>query len=186
MEHYYQNIGENWFSYAEFYKSIVEKLPDNSKIIELGCWKGRSSSCLGVEIINSGKEIDLFCIDSWYYVPDTEQPVSSQEEFDAVYRQFLQNTLPIKDVIKIIRNPSWEACKLFANETIDFMFIDASHHYKDVKFDIQNWMPKIKKGGIISGHDYFTSVHPGVKKAVDEEFYAVKTIPEQNVWYYEK
>jgi hypothetical protein len=186
MIHYYENIGENWFSYAAFYQDMIDKIPDCGIVVELGCWKGRSSSCLGVEIINSGKEIELFCVDSWYFTPDTEQPVSSQEEFDKVYSEFLQNTLPIKDVLKIIRNPSFEAVKLFQDNSIDFMFIDASHYYKDVKLDNKLWLPKIKEGGIIAGHDYFTSVHPGVKQAVDECFPDVETIPEQNVWFYKK
>jgi predicted O-methyltransferase YrrM len=51
---------------------------------------------------------------------------------------------------------------------VDFVFIDADHEYDSVVKDINAWLPKIKQGGIISGHDYFNPC--GVKKAVDEKF----------------
>jgi predicted O-methyltransferase YrrM len=187
MKHFYEDIGENWFSYAQFYHDMVQKLKDGSRIAEIGCWKGRSSVCLGVEIVNSHKAIDFYCIDSWKYVKSTEQPVSSQEMFDIVYYEFLQNIRPIDSYINVIRDNSIDASTLFQKEFFDFIFIDASHHYSDVFNDNKYWLPKLKPGGIIAGHDYFTDVHPGVKEAVDETYgKLVKTIPEQNVWYYEK
>ena len=104
MEHFYANIGENWFSYAEFYKDRIKNIPDKSIVVEVGCWKGRSTVCLAVEIINSGKDIDLYCVDPWLYTPNTEQPCNSQEEFNAVFKEFLHNIQPVAHVIKIIKN----------------------------------------------------------------------------------
>lgn len=187
MKHYYETIGENWFSYNEFYKDIIGKMPHGANILEIGCWKGRSTACLGVEIINSGKDMHLFCVDAWAYVKTTEQPVSSQKMFNRVYFEFLKNIIPLKKTITVIRKKSVEASFLMPDEFFDFIFLDASHYYQDIKDDNNHWLPKLKKGGIFAGHDYFTPVHPGVKQAVDEVFgNNVKTIPEQNVWYYEK
>ena len=57
------------------------------------------------------------------------------------------------------------------------MFIDANHEYEYVYNDINNWFPKVKRGGIISGDDYFGE---NVKRAVDDYFkkteYKIKTI----------
>ncbi|MBT5491708.1 class I SAM-dependent methyltransferase, partial [bacterium] len=39
-------------------------------------------------------------------------------------------------------------------QTLDFIYIDANHTYESAKEDIQLWYPKIKVGGMISGHDY--------------------------------
>ncbi|MHA1342374.1 MAG: class I SAM-dependent methyltransferase [Promethearchaeota archaeon] len=187
MKHYYEKIGENWFSYAEFYKVLASVLPDKSTIVEIGCWKGRSTACMGVEIINSEKNIDFYAVDAWQYIPTTEQPVENQDMFDDVYIEFLQNIEPIEGNVKVIKETSIEASKKFNDGSIDFIFIDASHHYEDVKNDIQAWLPKLKRDGVIAGHDYFTSVHPGVKKAVDEMFKdGADTIFEQNVWCYGK
>jgi len=187
MEHFYDTIGENWFSYADFYKKIVNNLSDNSIIVEVGCWKGRSTCCLGVEIYNSNKNIILNCVDAWKYIPTTEQPISNQEEFDRVYLEFLSNTTPFDKFINVIRKSSIEASTLFPDETVDFIFIDANHTYESVKEDSIIWLPKLKKGGIIAGHDYFTKVHAGVKQAVDEIFgNKIHLIPEQNVWIFKK
>lgn len=64
------------------------------------------------------------------------------------------------------------ASKLFEDGSFDFVYIDASHRYEDVKDDIEAWTPKVRPGGIVSGHDYFDGlyegVHFGVKSAVDE------------------
>ncbi len=185
MEHFYETVGpENWFSYAEFYRHIIQNIPDNSTVVEIGCWRGRATACLGVEIINSGKNIELFCVDPWYYFTETEQPVSCQEDFDIAFHDFMINTKLFNDFLTVMRNASHEAAPLFEDESIDFIFIDASHYYKDIKNDIETWLPKVKKGGIIAGHDYRT--HEGVKKAVDELLPEAENITEQNIWYYDK
>lgn len=54
------------------------------------------------------------------------------------------------------------------DETPDFVFIDANHTYDDVRADILAWLPKVKPGGILAGHDYSPEMFPGVCKAVDE------------------
>ena len=61
---------------------------------------------------------------------------------------------------------------LFEDNSLDFVFIDASHEYEDVKNDILAWLPKVKRGGILAGHDYYVNQDwfSGVKKAVNEIF----------------
>jgi hypothetical protein len=63
-----------------------------------------------------------------------------------------------------------EASEWIADESLDFIFIDGNHQYPDVKQDIEHWAPKVRKGGIVSGHDYynFASGRGGVVQAVDE------------------
>jgi predicted O-methyltransferase YrrM len=53
---------------------------------------------------------------------------------------------------------------------LDFVFIDADHSYEGCKADIEAWFPKVKPGGLLSGHDYDNPDFPefGVKRAVDE------------------
>lgn len=56
---------------------------------------------------------------------------------------------------------------------LDFVYIDGNHAYEFVKQDIENYWPKIKKGGVIGGHDYKNQICRyakkwGVEKAVDE------------------
>jgi predicted O-methyltransferase YrrM len=58
---------------------------------------------------------------------------------------------------------SEEASKLFLEHSIDVVYIDGDHRYEFVKKDIELWLPKIKRNGIICGHDYNTN---SVKKAI--------------------
>ena len=53
MEHFYQNIGEDWMDYQELYSEMVNHFTDDSHFVEIGSWKGRSSSYMAVEIYNS-------------------------------------------------------------------------------------------------------------------------------------
>jgi predicted O-methyltransferase YrrM len=82
-----------------------------------------------------------------------------------------------------IRGVSKEVSQQFEDESLDVVFIDATHTYPAVKQDIQLWLPKVKKGGILAGHD-FEPAHPGVVKAVDE------LLPDREVmnycWIYHK
>jgi hypothetical protein len=75
-----------------------------------------------------------------------------------------------------IKSGSAAAAVNFADQSVDFVFIDADHVYDRVKEDILAWLPKVKPGGIIAGHDY-NPPHE-VKQAVDEIFGSrVITIP---------
>jgi len=64
---------------------------------------------------------------------------------------------------------SEEGSKLTPNN-LDIVFIDADHSYDAVRKDIDLWLPKIREGGILAGHDYIDYIEYGVKKAVDEYF----------------
>ena len=54
---------------------------------------------------------------------------------------------------------SWEAAERFEDGHFDFVFIDASHDEESVRKDIAAWLPKIRQGGILAGHDIS---YPGV------------------------
>ena len=59
---------------------------------------------------------------------------------------------------------------LIRDGSLDLVFIDALHDYDNVRIDIERWLPKVRKGGVICGHDYGLSVCPGVTRAVHDFF----------------
>jgi hypothetical protein len=169
MEHIYQNpwFGENWFTYPKLYSSFVKNLPNGSKIVEVGSWKGKSVAYLGVEIVNSGKDIKVDAVDTWMGSP--ESPDHLQDAYvktNTLYSLFLTNIAPLAHVIKPIRMTSVDAAKLYEDNSLDVVFIDAGHTYEAVKSDVAAWLPKVKVGGILAGHDYAWS--DDVRRAVDE------------------
>lgn len=55
------------------------------------------------------------------------------------------------------------------SSAVDLVFVDGDHTYNQVKADIQAWLPHIREGGILCGHDYGWEKWAGVKQAFDEE-----------------
>lgn len=72
----------------------------------------------------------------------------------------------------LMKMESLQAAARIPNLSLDFVFLDASHYYEDVKNDIYAWWPKIKEGGLLIGHDYGGRLDRkgvyGVRRAVDE------------------
>lgn len=187
MDHFYQNIGQDWFTYPKLYSSVVREFSDGSHFVEVGSWKGRSASYLAVEIINSGKKILLDCVDTFDGSEEHLDPTSNTFEpllktKNGLYLEFLQNTKPLKQVIRPIRLSSLEAVTLYDDESLDFVFIDAAHDYGNVKADIEAWYKKVKPGCIIAGHDYSWSEE--VKRAVDEQLTNVQE--SEGCWIFRK
>lgn len=185
MEHYYQTVGEDWFTYPKLYSAVVKYFPDNSNFVEVGSWKGRSGTYMGVEIVNSGKEQNLVCVDIW--VGSTEHQGMDILNEDGLYLEFQKNIEPVNaqrpGTIEFIRGKSMDVVDSIQNFSLDFVFIDASHEYEDVIADINSWYPKVKEGGVIAGHDY--PHWPGVKKAVDEYFKRGDFIAKEQCWIHQ-
>jgi SAM-dependent methyltransferase len=190
MEHFYHNIGEDWMDFHDLYTEAVDYYPDGSHFVEIGCWKGRSSAYLATEIANSGKRIKLDCVDTWDGSEehlDPNSPFYVQQllsDKDWLYFEFIKNIFPAKEFINPIRCESLKAANLYEDRSLDFVFIDAAHDYTNVMRDILSWYPKVKKGGIISGHDYTT--YTGVKLAVDEFFQGKEISFNNSYWFHRK
>jgi hypothetical protein len=169
MEHFYQtgNFGENWFTFPKLYSRFVNELGNGSKIVEVGAWKGRSIAYLGVEIINSGKDIKVDAVDTWEKMAtedyhNTDVYVKTKR----LYTLFTSNISPVSSVVTPVRKTSLEAALQYENNSLDVVFLDACHTYECVKEDIAAWLPKVKAGGYLAGHDYEWS--EDVRRAVDE------------------
>ena len=168
------NLVHGWFDYYAFYKNIVNNLPNNLTICEIGSWLGKST--IGMALINKkyNKKYKIYAIDTWKGSNETEhKKIINQlkNKNITLYKQFLQNIeiYNVQDNIIPIQKSSMEASLNFKNETVDVVIIDGSHEYKDVLNDIKTWVPKIKKGGLIIGDD-FSKTWNGVVKAVTEYF----------------
>ena len=65
---------------------------------------------------------------------------------------------------------SLEAARSFDDGSVDLVFIDACHEYEPCLADIKAWLPTVRPGGMIAGHDYSWNMFPGVVHAVEEVF----------------
>ena len=169
ISHFYRKI-DGFFNDHDFIflRKMLERFSGPSHFVEVGSYKGRSSSYMAVEIVNSGKNIKFDCIDTWQG-SDEHQQGQSFEDVDVVNNRlfdvFLANMKPVEGYYTAKQMTSIEGAGTYNDDSLDFVFIDAAHDYDSVKQDILAWLPKVKKGGIISGHDY---PHPPVRQAVNE------------------
>jgi hypothetical protein len=100
----------------------------------------------------SGK---LFLVDVWFVQNEQEyKDISNQENYKQIFSTCMDNIKSNEDRCYMLRSSSKNASELFNDESLDFVYIDANHKYDYVKEDIELWYPKVRKGGILSGHDY--------------------------------
>lgn len=119
--------------------------------VEIGAYKGEYTE----KLCKAG--LKIYAIDPWRSYPDFRSP-RMQKRLDFLY-EHTKRTLASYDNCEIIRKTSMEAAQDFKDESIDFVYIDGHHGFKYVAEDLWEWTKKIRKGGIISGHDYAINVH---------------------------
>jgi hypothetical protein len=125
---------------AEIYQRIFRKRHASLRVVEIGSAVGRGSTRIGGEFIRQHGGV-LYCIDPW-----------SDSNW---YYAFLANLqiFKLESIVVPIRSPSVDAAKLFDDGSLDAVFVDGSHIYRDVLADIDAWTSKLRKGGVLFGHD---------------------------------
>jgi len=118
----------------------------NLKILEVGSWLGMGSTQVLAEFAS-----ELVCVDNWQG-NNTLAHNLALKKFSPL-EVFLENTKSISTKLVTVIADSAHAATLLQDNYFDFIFIDADHRYVGVKNDIQLFLPKLKAGGIISGHD---------------------------------
>ena len=154
---------------------------------EVGVWKGFTTKKLLRQLEGIKK---YYAIDPWKLLEEYKDSLVSTkmknqtQNMEKVFKVFKRNINGFERKVKIIRKPSREASLEIKDESLDFVFIDGIHTYDYVSDDIRVWLPKVKYGGLISGHDYDRDdgVLTGVKKAVDEFFPKVE-LGANYVWW---
>jgi predicted O-methyltransferase YrrM len=141
----------------------------SKKVAEIGIWKGSSTR----KVLKAcGEGIDEYwAIDQWAVLGQGYGRMAKRtiENWDEMY-YYACNLMTWFPQLRVIRMESTKAATLFKDGYFDLVYIDADHYYEFAHADIKAWLPKVKLGGIISGHDYNSKQHVGVKKAVDEIF----------------
>ena len=119
----------------------------------------------GVEIgVRDGEYSDILCkanpnlyligIDPYTAYNDYSD-IRLKITFNNYYETAKKRLEPFKDRYALVTKFSQEAVLSFPDQSLDFVYIDGNHEFYYVAADIHFWSKKIKKGGIIAGHDYF-------------------------------
>ena len=127
---------------------------NNNIVNNLGIEVGTYAGDFAKEILNTytGK---LFLVDTWrHHTDDSYIDIANKIDFKEIYTKCSDNIKGYEDRCFMLKIDSKNASNLFDDDSLDFVYIDANHKYEAVKEDISCWFPKIRKGGILSGHDY--------------------------------
>ena len=156
IKHNYQNI-QGWFNMEEQYLELLENTPDNGIFVELGAWMGKSTSFIVTEIQNRNRNINFYTVDTFQgelnSSDENENKAYMQYDLKYIYEKYCENTKHLTDYTTYVEL-SDVAAKYFENDSVDTIFIDAGHSYESVIKDIQSWLPKMKNGSVMAGHDY--------------------------------
>lgn len=138
---------------------------------EIGVARGYFTQKLCQRIPN----LKMYAIDAWA-LWDGATSGETQRKMDRLYQDAKQRLEPFH--CEIIRDWSMNVVGRIADESLDFVYIDAGHDYKSVMDDISQWSKKVRSGGIVAGHDYiepeaftlgdYNHTNYDVKKAVDD------------------
>ena len=169
---------------------LIRRLGDGPLLgAEVGVWFGVNADI----ILQTMPNVSLHLIDSWDMGGGTTMQGRPLRDWEAAYRaaQGVADRYP--DRTRLIRAFSVDAARCAADGSLDFVFIDADHGYDGIRDDVRLWWPKIRIGGLFSGHDYRHHKNKtgefGVKRAVDEfaiECGHVVRLTRGSVWYWIK
>ena len=160
---YSQSIGgcysETELSYLYEY---LAALPDESVVVEIGSYFGRSSSV--ILQVAPAKALDVTLIDKFVVSGDV-----AENRFNKMVADLL-----VKPKFTLMKMLSSQAAKRFKKD-IDLLHIDEDHTAEGVERNCKDWLPKLRSGGVVIFHDYarkgaggMHDVFPGVKEMVDK------------------
>lgn len=144
----------------EFMLRFVPELPDDATIVELGALLGRTTIALAEACHGTNRRI--YAVDNFR---------SDHGGWLTPSKSILVANLAAAEVdalVEIIEGDSAETGHNWEGPSVDFLIIDADHNYEAVKADIEAWLPRMKKNGIICLHDFNNSHTPGVERAARE------------------
>lgn len=135
-----------YFRYEDIHSFVIDKLKDNSVMVEIGTHRGRST-CYAAELIQSkGIKVQFESIDNYSWENTSIEEV--QENL---------KKLSISSYVTLKKGSSLEVAESYLPESIDYVLLDGDPSYDATINDLMAWWPKVKHAGFLAGDDYSTS-----------------------------
>ena len=167
---------------------IIRRVPRREPftIVEVGTWRGKTAK----QILERCPNVMLYMIDRWeradvgdsYLTSGSQTALRPQSDYDDAYHLCVNLALIHGRRVHIIKSDSVAAALDFKPGSIDLVFIDGDHSYDGARRDIIAWLPKVRSGGWLCGHDYAHPEQGEVKRAVDELIGAVE-LGDNRTWW---
>lgn len=163
-----------WFRWRSGQEEAVRHFADGSRFVEVGTFLGKSICSLGEVVQQSGKRFSIVGVDTCRG-SGPEGPKQKDFHGDAVAKgggtfagTLHRNIIDcgFADSITLIVADSVTAAALFVDRSLDWVHLDAGHDSMHLRADIAAWLPKVRRGGWLSGDDYHEDKWPEVVSTV--------------------
>ncbi len=154
-------------SRESYLQEVSKMIGEKSVVVELGVLNGDFSQML-LDIVNPLLLflVDPFEVNKQKYDDGLPTAYSTKNDHTNVLARF--NSQINSNQVVVDKNYSHDVVGKYGDRVFDFIYIDACHLYECVKKDLNDWLPKLKKDGIIGLHDYYVMYGFGVVQAVEE------------------
>ena len=131
---------------------LLRKLPRGGVVAEIGVDTGRFSE----KILSENEPSKLHLIDVWN---SERYGLNKKNEVEKKFKDHINSKR-----VQINFGYSTEAVSNFEDDYFDWIYIDTDHSYGTTIKELNLYASKIKKGGIIAGHDYVEGYWNGLVK----------------------
>ncbi len=162
-----------WFHFRHFYDMVAAEAPQGARVVEIGNYCGASL----IYLAEKRTDLEIIGVDWGRGDPYFQKKKTT----DALLTYLEEHNLT--DRVPLLVWDSSKAAKFIADNSCWLVFIDGDHSEAGLTKDINAWLPKVQKGGIIGGDDYTYGSWPDVKKVVDKIFPNAEKMSPYTWWW---
>jgi hypothetical protein len=175
------------FDFDDVYGEAVARVSSEAHFVEIGTLFGKSACFMADAIRASGKQIRFDAVDPFKWnmcetrnatvqaLAPSRNPSTDTELWNLLVAQgtslgaacYCVTAVGLHAFMNLIPSSGQERASCYADCSLDFAFIDAEHTYADTSELLRLYLPKVKLGGVLAGHDY-NPLYPGVVQAVHD------------------
>jgi hypothetical protein len=130
-------------------------LTDNG-LLGVGVEVGAKNCANARQIVSTWQDGKLHIIDTWGgHDPASYKERTDWTNFDDCHKECCDLASEYPQRVELHKGKSLDCVGTFQDESLDFVYIDADHGYHAVIADCVAWWPKVKRGGLFCGHDFY-------------------------------
>ncbi len=165
-----------WFQWRSGQEEAVRHFPAGSRFIEVGNFLGRSLCSLGELVQQSNRHFVVIGVDTCRGSgiegrKQRDYHQAAVREGGGTFAGTLHRHIircGLANTVSLIVADSITAASFFADGSTAWVHLDARHDREHLTADIHAWLPKIQRGGWLSGDDYDAVKWPEVVATVSE------------------
>ncbi len=157
-----------------FFPMMINKLD-----LKIGAEIGVDKAGFSNHILSKTKIDKYYCIDTWQDdFGSNYRPGYFDKDGNKRFNDAYEILKPYGNRVVMMQMTSGEACSK-VNDQLDFVYIDGDHSLFGIYDDLHYWTPKVRIGGIVSGHDFKDGPKSGINDYFGKQLdYRIKTVTE--------